>query len=415
MAKLEIYNDITSQEEKAFLKAGRGADAVCFSDVKDFINSMDEGDENIDIHLHCRGGSCIEGWAIYDALRTSGKKITAVIDGECSSMASVILLAAPKESRFAQKNATLLIHNPYVPFYELWGETLTAADMEKALAKVRAQCSMLLSDQQKVLNLYVERTGQDGETLQSIMDENTPMDMERAKELGFISEIIEPNTDKNNINDKKGIMKEVTIEESIFKRMLKRLGISKVEDFKVVNMTVSAVDGKEVTIDREEGEPQIGDTASPDGEFVMEDGSTIVVSNGTISDIKKCEPDDEPKKDPEDDSEDDDKNASTSQDSTEELNAQIESLSSEINELKDKNSALNTEIEQLKKSAITDQDRELLNTVAKLGGKDWVDRVTKLSSNFRPDTKDFAHNATESQASIGQEYLAAKRAQRKRA
>ena len=90
MAKLEIYNDIVSQDEKVTMKMWMGLDGVCFADIKDFINSIDESDDNIDIHIHCRGGSCMEGWAIYDALRTSGKKITAVIEGECSSMASVI-------------------------------------------------------------------------------------------------------------------------------------------------------------------------------------------------------------------------------------------------------------------------------------------------------------------------------------
>ena len=143
MAKLEIYNYIVPQDEKVTMKMWMGLDSVCFADIKDFINSIDESDDNIDIHIHCRGGSCMEGWAIYDALRTSGKKITAVIEGECSSMASVILLAAPKGARFAQKNATLLIHNPFLLFYDLWDEKVTADDMDRLKAKLDAQANEL--------------------------------------------------------------------------------------------------------------------------------------------------------------------------------------------------------------------------------------------------------------------------------
>ena len=41
MAKLEIYNDIVSQDEKVIMKMWMGLDGVCFADIKDFINSID--------------------------------------------------------------------------------------------------------------------------------------------------------------------------------------------------------------------------------------------------------------------------------------------------------------------------------------------------------------------------------------
>ena len=39
-------------------------------------------------------------------------------------------------------------------------------------------------------------------------------------------------------------------------------------------------------MERDEGEPQVGDTASPDGEHVMPDGKTIIVTDGVITEIK---------------------------------------------------------------------------------------------------------------------------------
>ena len=99
MAKLCIYNEIVDEETKVMYQDWYGTDGVCFKDIHEFIDSMKDDDTDVDIRLHCPGGDCIEGWAIYDALRTSGKNITATIDGECSSMATIVLLAAPKERR----------------------------------------------------------------------------------------------------------------------------------------------------------------------------------------------------------------------------------------------------------------------------------------------------------------------------
>ena len=408
MAKLEIYNDIVPQDEKVTMKMWMGLDGVCFADIKDFINSIDESDDNIDIHIHCRGGSCMEGWAIYDALRTSGKKITAVIEGECSSMASVILLAAPKGARFAQKNATLLIHNPFLSFYDLWDENVTADDMDRLKAKLDAQANELRLEQNKIVSLYVERTGTDAETLQNIMNTDTAMSMEKAMELGFIDNILEPNTDSNK---RQKSMKTVAVDESLFKRMLNKLGIKKAEDLNVVNMTVSAVDGAELTIDREDGDPQVGDTASPDGEFVMEDGSTITVSGGTITNIVKCDPEEDPEKDPEKDQ----NGAATSDIET--LNKTISEMSERLDDLKKVNEKLSKEVADLKAEAISQDERGLLEAVKKHGGADWLERVSKLSSSFRPDSKAFEDKtkATQKQeAPVGQDFLANWRSQHKR-
>ena len=407
MAKLEIYNDIVPQDEKVIMKMWMGLDGVCFADIKDFINSIDESDDNIDIHIHCRGGSCMEGWAIYDALRTSGKKITAVIEGECSSMASVILLAAPKGARFAQKNATLLIHNPFLSFYDLWDEKVTADDMDRLKAKLDAQANELRLEQNKIVSLYVERTGTDAETLQNIMNTDTAMSMEKAMELGFIDNILEPNTDSNK---RQKSMKTVAVDESLFKRMLNKLGIKKAEDLNVVNMTVSAVDGAELTIDREDGDPQVGDTASPDGEFVMEDGSTITVSGGTITNIVKCDPEEDPEKDPEKDQ----NGAATSDIET--LNKTISEMSERLDDLKKVNEKLSKEVADLKAEAISQDERGLLEAVKKHGGADWLERVSKLSSSFRPDSKAFEDKtkATQKQeAPVGQDFLANWRSQHK--
>lgn len=43
--------------------------------------------------------------------------------------------------------------------------------------------------------------------------------------------------------------------------------------------------GNVLTIEREEGDPQVGDAASPDGTFTMTDGTVYVVEGGKITSI----------------------------------------------------------------------------------------------------------------------------------
>lgn len=287
MAVLKIYNDIADEESKNMKLWFTGVDSTCFKDIDEFLASVSEEDKTIDLRLNCRGGSVSEGWAIYDKLRDSGKEIAVTVEGICASMATVLLLSAPKGKRTAMPNAELLIHDPYIPEY-------TLADAYRA-EDLRAIADSLETDTNKLLDLYVERTGADRAELQAIMDEDKRMSVSEAKRLGFIDEIKVPSTAKESNNSNFKNMKEkVTVGKGWLDRILAKAGYAKMEDVpEVVNMELSTADGATLTIEREEGDPQVGDAASPDGEHVMPDGSTIVVAGGVITEIRPAEEEEE--------------------------------------------------------------------------------------------------------------------------
>ena len=287
MAVLKIYNDIADEESKNMKLWFTGVDSTCFKDIDEFLASVSEEDKTIDLRLNCRGGSVSEGWAIYDKLRDSGKEIAVTVEGICASMATVLLLSAPKGKRTAMPNAELLIHDPYIPEY-------TLADAYRA-EDLRAIADSLEADTNKLLDLYVERTGADRAELQAIMDEDKRMSVSEAKRLGFIDEIKVPSTAKESNNSNFKNMKEkVTVGKGWLDRILAKAGYAKMEDVpEVVNMELSTADGATLTIEREEGDPQVGDAASPDGEHVMPDGSTIVVAGGVITEIRPAEEEEE--------------------------------------------------------------------------------------------------------------------------
>ena len=131
--------------------------------------------------------------------------------------------------------------------------------------------------------------------------------------------------------------KQVTVKQSIIDKLLAKCGYQKIEDIPVISMELTDAEGNVLTVEREEGEPQVGDAASPDGEHVMPDGKTIIVTDGVITEIKEEENSGE----------------------------DIEALKNRIEELEAENATL-------KVNARTVEDNKILNAVKMAGGENWL-------------------------------------------
>lgn len=391
MAQLKIYNEIVDEETKVMYRDWFGTDGVCYKDITDFLEKMEEEDNNIELLIHCPGGNCLEGWAIYDKLRQSGKQISATIEGNCSSMATIILLAAPKERRYAYENARMCIHNPAVEWVDVYSsERLTADEIAKMKGKLTAQESSLLEEQNRILDVYVERTGADRGELQAIMNEDKFIDMDKAKELGFITDTIAPNTasKKPNKYHKKMAKEKITIENKLVKRLLALAGVAKIEDVTVpLDQKITAADGTEFTVEREDGDPQVGDKAYPNGTYTLDDGTIIVVEDELISSITPA--DNGGENGGGENNDDKDEQISALQAKVDELTATNETLQSENESLKTENESLKAEKEDLTKSQKTDDETSILDVVAKAGGKAWLDTVCNMASTYHAGNRQF--------------------------
>lgn len=358
MAKLKLYSDIVGKVDAMFLQ-WVGMDAVCFEQVDDFIKGIPADDDKIEIEINCRGGVTSEALAIYDALRASGKEITALVTGECSSSATLVLLSAPREKRMARPNASVLIHNPYICHAE--GDAKEVQKVADMLAQVTEQ----------FLDIYVERTGSDRETLRAIMDENKPINIDKAIELGFINTKIEPITAMN---------KNV---KNAFLALGRSLGVIKA-------LSLETADGVTLELVKEAGEPMVGDeVTSPDGDYLMPDGVTIVVTDGVITAIKEPAPDDP--ENPEDvnvetepakaeSEEENPEETPVEEDETEELKKENDDLKKQVEELQ-------KQLEEAKANAKSENDLAILNAVALAGGVEWLAKATskdapKADNNF---------------------------------
>ena len=351
MAKLKIYSDIVDEECKAFMAWG-GLEGISFLDIDKFIASIPDDDGEINLTINCRGGMTDQALAMYDALRATGKTISAEVIGECSSSATLLLLAARADLRKAHPNATILIHNPYISGF-VEGDSKRIGNIAESLEDVREQ----------FLNIYVDRTGADREVLSAMMDEDKPMNVAKAIELGFIAEEILPISAQNKqpkITDKKMSFKEKL--SSAFKAFKDALDIKA--------MVLETADGKQLELEKESGEPIVGDVVlSEDGEYLMPDGSTIVVESGVISEIRPAEEEEE-ETDAERGEETEDRLEEDEQLS--EKDAEIDRLKAEIAEKDAEIDRLRKELDDAKSNAKSATDKRILNMVAVGGGEEWL-------------------------------------------
>ena len=369
MAVLNIYNDIQSEQEKAVTRMWGMEPGISFRDINEFCDSLPTEDKTIDVHIHCNGGDVLEGWAIYDRLRATGKEITTIVDGTAASMATVIMMAAPKERRKAYANAQILVHNPWLD--PAWIGNMgmaTADDLEKAAAQLKEQ-------QDRILDLYVERCGCDREEMAALMAEDKFISVERAMELGMVGEIIAPISAKS--------VNHMSIKDKIINAINSVFGTE--EQAPMMAMELATASGDTLRIEREEGAPAVGDVAEPDGEWLMPDNTTIVVENGVITEIRQPEEEQVEVVD-EGGEQEGDAPAEETDGEQSELEKENEALKERIAELEQQLAELTERLAEANANAKTTEDLRILNMVTMGGGYEKV--AAAIKSNYTPEKRE---------------------------
>ena len=368
MAVLNIYNDIQSEQEKAVTRMWGMEPGISFRDINEFCDSLPTEDKTIDVHIHCNGGDVLEGWAIYDRLRATGKEITTIVDGTAASMATVIMMAAPKERRKAYANAQILVHNPWLdPSWIGNCGMATAEDLEKAAAQLKEQ-------QDRILDLYVERCGCDRDEMAALMAEDKYISVDRAMELGMVGDIIAPISAKSVNN--------MSIKDKIINAINSVFGNDTEGEPRMMAMELATASGDTLRIEREEGAPAVGDVAEPDGEWLMPDNTTIVVENGVITEIRQPEE----QVDEAGDGQEGDGTAEEEERHDDNLEQENGRLKERIAELEAQVAELTEQLEQARSNARTNEDLKVLNMVKMGGGYDKV--AASIKSNYTPEKRE---------------------------
>ena len=141
------------------------------------LMDIEDSEKPIRIFINSPGGSADDGFAIYDTIRFIRPAVKVVSAGLCASAATFIMLAAPKESRFALPNSRIMIHQPSMRSFG-------------AAEDIRRTAEQILKLRERINVLYAKETGQPIEKVREDTDRDYWMTPEEAVKYGLISKVI---------------------------------------------------------------------------------------------------------------------------------------------------------------------------------------------------------------------------------
>lgn len=294
-----IYGNIGKPDE--FLQGLQGiSDNVSSEQLNAFLQANATA-ENLTVVINSDGGDVIEGFAMHDALKNHGAKITTIAK-KANSIASVVFLAG--DERLIATEAEFMIHNAWLSGDQLKGMQINA----HVLAELREEMTHVDNQIKKVYNQYTT------EDVDVLMKAETFLRPEQVVAMGFATGYTEQapadflaNTRPLAYTKKylSILNKSTKMAEDVNKRLdgLEALikGVKNLFSFKFKNMAVKLANGQELYISSEDGEiegkrVELADAegnpsgeAAPDGAHELQDGRIITVQDGIVQGVQVAE------------------------------------------------------------------------------------------------------------------------------
>jgi ATP-dependent Clp protease protease subunit len=269
--------------------------------------------QDVEVHISSVGGSAFDAIAIYDLLKKYPGNIVTYIDALAASAASIVAMGG--KTVVMSKYALLMIHKPMVG---------SGGNADELLKDVQ----MLNIVQSRLAQIYIDKTGLDGVTVNSLINSVTWLSADQALDLGFIDLVEDYSADitnsaiiKNyistaptvyqryinkiltkksnmNIENKELIEKTTSVLDKIMNFFKKVVNKQTITDKGVLHHTGVLDEGTQVYNDEDMSEPAASDT------YTTASGSKVAVQGGQVQQVTPPAPN--PDADPDADDDDDD-------------------------------------------------------------------------------------------------------------
>lgn len=140
-----------------------------------FKKDLVSGKGPITVWINSPGGDCVAASQIYNMLMDYPGDVTVKVDGIAASAASVIAMAGSKV--LMSPTSLMMIHNPL---------TYAIGDSEEMHKAIQ----LLAEVKESIINAYEIKTGMPRDRLSELMDAETWMNANKAKEMGFCDDIL---------------------------------------------------------------------------------------------------------------------------------------------------------------------------------------------------------------------------------
>jgi len=258
--------------------------------------------QDVEVHISSAGGSAFDAIAIYDLLKKYDGSVTTYVDALAASAASIVAMAG--KSVVMSKYALLMIHKPLVG---------SGGNADELLKDVQ----MLNKVQSRLAQIYIDKTGLDGVTVNSLINSVTWLSADQALDLGFIDQVEDYNTEI--INPNKTVVKNfASTAPAVYQRCINRILTNKsnmnIENKELIEKTSSVLDkimnffkkvvNKQTITDKgtlhhagelSEGAEVYQDedmtTPAPADTYTTATGSKIAVKGGHVQQVSPPDPD----------------------------------------------------------------------------------------------------------------------------
>ena len=170
--RINVYGDIIRNDDK-WVYDWFEYDSTCPKDVAEKIEKANG--EKLDIYINSGGGDVVAGSEIYSAIREYQGDVLIHITGLAASAASVIAMAGRSTM---SPTAQIMVHNVSSQTHGNYH------DMDK-------MSEILQNANQAIASAYVAKSGMSMNDALALMDNETWLTAEKAKELGLIDDISE--------------------------------------------------------------------------------------------------------------------------------------------------------------------------------------------------------------------------------
>ena len=246
-------------------------------EVRAQLNSPDlKNATELIVHIQSPGGSVYAGYNTYHVLKSAGKPITTIIEGEAQSMATFIALAGDKI--IIRDPSIYMIHNPS---QGLQGD----ADM------LQGGADELRKIEVEMVNAYALKTKLPPEEIRAMMKKETRMDAHEAKKRGFVDEILNPLRAVALGSKTKPNMEEQSILDKI-KDLIginQRAGANQTLIAQPKNLDLPLTDGTVLVSDAESEDMingsnvTIAGAPAPNKDYQLNTGMVITVVDGKVT------------------------------------------------------------------------------------------------------------------------------------
>ncbi|RYY34592.1 MAG: Clp protease ClpP [Sphingobacteriaceae bacterium] len=206
---------------------GIGSGSLSSGYIKSQLDAA--GGRDIDVHISSAGGSAFDALAIYDMLKKYPGQVTTYIDSLAASAASIVAMAGSKV--VMGKYALLMIHKPMVG---------SGGNADELLKDVQ----MLNVVQERLAQIYIDRTGLDDVTVNSLINAVTWMTADQALNLGFIDSVDDYNTPQitNSILIKQFTGTAPAVYQRCINKILNKNSNMNTENKDIIEKTASVLD-----------------------------------------------------------------------------------------------------------------------------------------------------------------------------